>query len=331
MKKSTILGFAITSTALAVIALATLRNITLINDTVITENYNTITISGNGTTMDWIDVDGAGFTAQCIKATGQYIRVHGFIVEGCPSHAIKVTGQNILIENNIVRHNVTENGTNKCGTSNSWGSGIKAEVGSQFVTIYDNDVYQNCGEGIASTMSQNVLIENNRVWDNFSVGIYVDNSNDVVVKGNITRYTGDSNYFRNAEIGKGIMLGAENYSSYGWTSRLNNISILNNILDNCKGITYWNPTNTVPVNILIQNNLFSNVKSPIISISGGGVVGNITATPTKIGTAFPSSTPTITRTPTPTWTKTQTPVPSNIPTRRCIPVIGTDLNGLFCY
>lgn len=68
--------------------------------------------------------------------------------------------------------------------------------------------------------------------------------------------------------------------------------------------------------------------------------GNVTATPTKVVTIISSSTstitstPTITRTATMTVTKTPTSVgftPTATPTRRCIPVIGTDLNGLFCY
>lgn len=269
------------------------------NDITLTANYTTVTISGSGTALDWLDVDGAGFTAQCIKVQGKYIRVHNFIVEGCKSHAIFITGQNVLIEDNIVRHSVTENGVGKCNNVSSWGSGIKAEKGSQFVVIRNNEVYQNCGEGIASTMSQNVTIENNKVWDNFSVNIYVDNSNDVTVKGNTTSYTGDVNYYRNNDVGKCIMLGAENYSSYGWSNRLSNISILDNSLTSCKGISYWNPTNTTAVNVSISGNVFTNVRAPLVSV--GSVPGNVTATPA-------TSTPrlTVTRTAVPTGTPVST-------------------------
>ena len=62
------------------------------NDTTLTANVTTLTVSGQGTAADYIDVDGAGFTAQCLRVTGKYIRVHNIIIEGCASHGAQITG-----------------------------------------------------------------------------------------------------------------------------------------------------------------------------------------------------------------------------------------------
>lgn len=345
MKKSTILGFAVTSTALAIIALATLGNLNIVSDTTLTGNYSTVTISGVGSAENYVEVDGGGFTVQCLRLSGKYIKATNFIVTGCSSHGVLITGQNIEFTNSVVKNNVTENGTTKCSGAGGWGSAVKIAQGSQYVKVDGNQVYQNCGEGIASTKTGNFVISNNLSFDNFSLNIYVDNSNDGLVTDNTTYYTGNTAYYRNADVGSCIGLGIETYA--GWTNRLTNITISNNFLSNCKGIGLWNEAGISPSNVSVFGNVFSNVRPPLVKVTGVVGTGNFTATPTRVGTVNPTNTPTITytptftRTPTTTLTKTSTPVvsstpttgitPTATPTRRCIPVIGTDLNGLFCY
>ncbi len=308
----------------------------ILADTVLDANYNTLTISGSGSATDPLEVDGNGMIVHCLKITGQYIDAINFVVEGCPSHAIKITGQHVTVENNVVRHSVTENGTTKCGTSSSpAGSAIKAEKGSSYVVIRGNTVYENCNEGIATTMSSNVLIEENLLWDNYSVGIYIDNSNDITVQNNWISYTGNSAYFKNNEVGNCILLGAEDYTYYGWTTnRLTNVTIDGNSLNNCKGISFWNPTRTTPVNVSIRNNIFNNVRIPYVSVSGATASANMTATPaartatpTIAGTVTPSRTapPTIPSTATstrlPTSTRTSTPTPTITATKTVTPAV----------
>ncbi|MDP1546729.1 MAG: right-handed parallel beta-helix repeat-containing protein [Anaerolineales bacterium] len=208
------------------------------NSVLLTANVTgTYIINQSGTTSDPVVIDGNGFTVQCIKVTGSYVTVRNFFVENCNSHAILVLGNNVNVENNTVRYNITENGKVNCGTLNGgWGSGIKAEKGSHGVTIQGNTVYENCGEGIAATMSYNVIIENNTVWDNFSVGIYVDNSYNVTVRNNEIYCTGI--YLRAGRRPIGIAFGEELYKD--WGSQRHDNSAINNHINGCDmGIVSW--------------------------------------------------------------------------------------------
>lgn len=275
-------------------------NKTILVDTVLDANYNTLTISGSGSAADPLEVDGNGKIVKCLKITGQYIEVYNLIVEGCASHGVLVSGQHVRIENNVIRHTVTENGAGKCSGSGGWGSAVKIGQGSQDVSVVGNMVYENCGEGIGVTKAQNVTLSGNTSYDNFSVNIYIDNSNDVLADGNVTYYTGNANYFRNGDVGACVGLGIETYA--GWANRLANITITGNSLSNCKGIGLWNEAGVAPSNVIISGNTFVNVRTPLVKVPG---VLTGTAVPVTVtNTARPSSTPK------PTSTATQTGTPA---------------------
>lgn len=303
----------VTPTAIGATPTATLVALTE-NDTVLTANIEgTYLIEQSGTRLDPLIVDGNGFTAQCIKVTGNYVMVRNFIVENCKSHAILVLGSSVTVENNTVRHNVTENGKADCYDSDGgWGSGIKAERGSHGVIIRGNKVYENCGEGIASTMSYNVIIENNTVWDNFSVEIYVDNSYNVIVRNNEVFCTGA--YLREGKRPTGIAFAEESYKDWG-TQRHDN-SAINNHVDGCDaGIVSWVselPTgmerrlliegnrifntigrsielNTMNMDVVIRNNISD--KPVFVRTPEGAIVTENIQTP---ATPTPSVTPTAT-------------------------------------
>lgn len=270
----------------------------------------TYMIGKSGTKINPVIIDGNGFTVQCIKVTGSYVTVKNFIVENCESHAILVLGNSVIVENNTVRFNVTENGRVNCGALDvQWGSGIKTERGSHDVIIRGNTVYENCGEGIASTMSYNVLIENNTAWDNFSVQIYVDNSYNVTVLNNVVYCTGI--YLRNGKRPTGIVFAEESYM--GWGTQRHDNSAINNRVNGCDaGIASWDselPTgreirlliegnrifdtighsielNTVNEDVVIRNNI-SNKPVFVHQPAGSIVTGNIKVTPTPSLPAIP--------------------------------------------
>ncbi len=293
------------------------------NDMMLTENVNgTYLIDQIGTKLDPVVIDGNGFTAQCVKVTCSQVTVKNFIVEDCESHAILVLGNNVNVENNTVRYSVTENGKVNCDNPDGgWGSGIKAERGSHDVTIRGNKVYENCGEGIASTMSYNVLIENNTVWDNFSVNIYVDNSYNVTVQNNEVYCSGI--YLREGKRPTGIAFAEESYKD--WGAQRHDNSAINNQVNGCDaGIVSWIselPTgmeirlliegnrifntigrsielNTVNEGVVIRNNISDKpvfVREP----EGAEVTGNIeiSATPSPPATVSGAITPTLPSTP----------------------------------
>lgn len=220
-------------------------------------------INKSGSKLNPIIVDGKGAIVECIKVTGNYIIVRNFVVQNCKSHAIWVLGNNVQVENNTVRNSVTENGKGECRNEGHWGSGIKLGLGSHDIKIRGNKVYENCGEGIASTRSFNVLIENNQVWDNFSVGIYVDNSYDVIVSKNLVYCTGI--YLREGRRPNGIVFAEELYE--GWGTQRHDNSAINNLVHDCNtGIGSWESELSTgkEIRLLIEGNqIFNTIKQSI--------------------------------------------------------------------
>ncbi len=347
--KKIIIALATTIAAVAVFAVAT-------PDLVLSGGNNTITQSG--TENNYFDVT-CSAPVKSVLVLGSYVRLHDCTVTGSTSHAIRVGNQygnpnaplahHVIIENNVVANVVLENGTfPNCG-SGAWGSGIKAEKGSAFVTIRGNVVHDVCGEAIAVTMSPDATIENNLVYKSWAVAIYSDASPRTLIRDNLVtceaQYVGGRESFA-------IASGYEFYS--GWSAGRDGLQILNNTVQGCRdGISLWshesgavNPAltnalisgNTVtlgyrwsvivasgvsPSNVVIENNrLFRTA----YSASSGVVIRNNTIfnapaiTPTGgvfvTNTAVnisPTVTPTITRTtmpPTATQTASVTPRPA---------------------
>jgi parallel beta-helix repeat protein len=263
--------------ALVVGAFLTIKS----NDVTIKANVSgTYTIDQDGTKFNPVVIDGKGFTAQCVKVKGDYVTVRNFIVEDCESHAILILGKYVTVENNTVRYSVTENGRVNCDNPDGgWGSGIKAERGSHDVIIRGNKVYENCGEGIASTMSYSVLIENNTVWDNFSVNVYVDNSYHVIVQNNVVYCTGI--YLREGKQPTGIAFAEESFE--GWGTQRRDNSAINNQVNGCDaGIVSW--VSELPtgreVRLLIEGNQIFNTIGRSIelnTVNEGVVVRNNTS------------------------------------------------------
>ncbi len=300
----------------------------LTNGLVVTQTYNVLRIAGSGTPNNHLQVDGAGHVVHCLQIEGNYVDVYNFIVDGCPSHGILI-GKNrhdILILNNVVRYSVTENGSGQCSGTGGWGSGIKSGQGTWNVIIQSNLVYKNCGEGIDTNMSHDVTIIDNVVYDNFSVGIYLDNGDHFTVLRNVVSYTGDTGYYRDGKVGSCFLLGAEDYTKYGYTNNhLSDVLIEGNTLINCKPIGFWNPTKVTAVNVVIRNNVVSRISSPYSTVPGAIVSGFVTATPTDrtttpsgagtpTPTIAPSKTPTRISSPTLTRTPTAVPTISTLPT-----------------
>ena len=189
--------------------------------------------------------------AMGILFSGDYIHVSGFDISGTKSFGIYAGGKNALIENNVLHHNVTGNGTGgNCGISSSYGSALKLGLGSEDSIVRGNTVYENCGEGIAVTRGINILVEGNSVRDNYSMNIYVDNSPFVTIKNNTSVCTGI--YLRSGERAMGIGLGEETYS--GWGAQRHDINILDNVIGGC---SYGIGMMTSGVNGILRNAVIS--------------------------------------------------------------------------
>lgn len=313
------------------------------------------TVTQSGTAENYFDVT-CSAPVKSILILGSYVRLHDCTVTGSTSHSIRVGNQyanpnaalahHVLIENNVVQNAVLENGTfPNCG-SGAWGSGIKAEKGSAFVTIRGNVVHDVCGEAIAVTMSPDAIIENNLVYKSWAVAIYSDASPRTLIQNNLVtceaQYVGGRESFA-------IASGYEQYSN--WSAGRDGLQIINNTVQGCRdGISLWshesgavNPAltnayvagNTVtlgyrwsvivssgvsPSNVVIENNkLFRTAYSASsgVIIRGNTIfnapaitpTGGVQVTNSPTNTAGPqTSTATATATKTATRTPTLSPV-----------------------
>mgnify|MGYP006319787519 CR=1 FL=1 len=215
------------------------------------------TVAQSGTAEDYFDVT-CSAPVKSVLILGSYVRLHDCTVTGSTSHSIRVGNQygnpnaalahHVVIENNVVENAVLENGTfPNCG-SGAWGSGIKAEKGSAFVTIRNNVVHDVCGEAIAVTMSPDATIENNLVYKSWAVAIYSDASPRTLIQNNSVtceaQYVGGRESFA-------IASGYEQYPN--WSAGRDGLRILNNTIQGCRdGISLW-PHESGAVNPALTN------------------------------------------------------------------------------
>ena len=329
-----------------------------------------VVITQSGTPTDYFDVTCSG-AVRSVRVRGSYVRLHDCEVTGSVTHAIRIGTyptatdvHHVIVENVTVHNAVTENGIYPaCGTmgGGGWGSGIKAEKGSHDIIIRNNNVYDNCGEGIAATMAWDVKIENNRVVDNFSVNIYVDNAYRVTVDSNQIACTGE--VLRNGKRPLAIAIGEENYA--GWGQQLNDIRVTGNTGIDChEGVSVFAGEFTSPFagSIIIDNNNFptgihtvaiglnrpracpgivvtNNIvwRLPVYTKCTGAVMANnVLPSPTPLpATATRTPVPTTaTRTATPvitvTWTISPAPTATRTPAICYAVEVGGTLIGQFC-
>ncbi|NCN87683.1 MAG: hypothetical protein GW941_02175, partial [Candidatus Pacebacteria bacterium] len=186
-------------------------------------------------------------------------------IHECKGHAISVYGQNVTIQNSdVYRSNLAFYEGNYVG---GWGSGIKGHVDAKNVTVKNNKVYENFGEGIAMTRVVGSVIENNTTYDNYAVNIYIDNSPNSIVRNNFSYYTNNTMFYINGNKGRCYELAEEYYS--GWGAQMDNVKVYNNIATNCYyGITFFDggQAGTEIKNISIHNNILWNIERTGTSI-----------------------------------------------------------------
>ncbi len=195
---------------------------------------NLIDITGSYINISGIETKNSN--GYCVNLTGTHILASRLIVHNCNDHGIYTDGQHNTISENTV---YLASMMNQPRTINSgWGSGIKVRVGGDNITIKNNTVYHNYGEGIAVTRGINSVVQGNRAYDNYSVNIYIDNSHDVIVEKNFVTCSANTGFERNGNRPNGIALAEENYS--GWGAQLARVNVKNNIVAFCNGgVAYW--------------------------------------------------------------------------------------------
>jgi parallel beta-helix repeat protein len=192
-----------------------------------------VMLSGNYIVVDGLEVQRA--LQFCVDVIGTNITVRNFTIHDCQRAGLRAKNRNITVEGSTLYNNVL---TNAGGTATSgWAATLRVFLGGENVTIRNNTVYNNWGEGIAIGQGKNVNILNNTVHDNFSQNIYINNSMDVNAENNFV-YSTNPAYYRSGQPANGISL-AEEYFSDTWGAQLARIRVVNNIVAFCRrGIGY---------------------------------------------------------------------------------------------
>ena len=184
----------------------------------------------------WIRFD--GFEVRNSPAAGivlydvRSVAVRGNEVHRSRGNGIHASGSDILIQDNVVHHNVLENAS---GKARQWGQALASEDANG-VMIAGNRVYENYGEGIDAIRTDRVVIARNRVADNFSVNIYLDNAQHATVDRNFVRDTGNRAFHRDGDPAFGIAMANERYRRQ---NPLTNLTITNNIILRTRAGIYY--------------------------------------------------------------------------------------------
>lgn len=108
------------------------------------------------------------------------------------------------------------------------------------ITIRNNYIHDNWGEGIIAIFAENVVIEGNKLHDNYSVNLYLDNASQIVVQKNHLYTTSNAYNRRDKQYpAHGIHMANERYSAPTQT-QINDVVIANNlIVGTGRGISFW--------------------------------------------------------------------------------------------
>ena len=199
-------------------------------------------------------ISGKGYVWESlVSITGSYITFEGFEIKRSMGRGVSIVGATqVGFRNNSIQHSrhggilvysdasyVTVEG-NKIwwnadfapysrGNSLNWPMIVM--VRGQHVTIRNNQVFNNWGEGIgAGRGARYITIEGNTVFDNYALQIYVDHAQEVLINGNLAYFSGDPTFYRGGKPSECIAINNETSS----TEHLNkNITVTNNLVRGC--------------------------------------------------------------------------------------------------
>lgn len=205
---------------------------------------------------DYIDISGIEVRNSGgwgIYVYGNYDIVDKVYVHHCMMDGIIVShGRNSIVQNSRVWRNSLNN---EYGLSSKWATGLEvSRYGVSDVTIRNNLVWENWGEGITSYGADHVTIEGNISHDNFAINIYISDSTNVLCQRNFV-YMDPASYVFGIGSNAGIELGDELY-----VPPSANITIINNIAyANFINFGWWQGVQGGGMNnVLIANNTFVN-------------------------------------------------------------------------
>ncbi|HMX75509.1 MAG TPA: right-handed parallel beta-helix repeat-containing protein [Anaerolineales bacterium] len=203
----------------------------------------------------------------CVDVTGSNISVKNFYIHNCFRFGARIKGKYVTFEGSTLHSNVLEN-TGGVNTTGGWAGTLRVGLGGENITLKNNTIYNNYGEGIGVGQGRFVNIYNNVVHDNYSQNIYVNNSTDVNVENNFV-YSVDPTYYRSGAPANCIGMADEYYS--GWGAQLARVRVINNIAAFCKrGIGYTYSENTdggMDTVTIAYNTVWGSTEAGIVAIN----------------------------------------------------------------
>lgn len=287
-----------------------------------------ITIISNGATVDGVNASGS-VTDGLISVVASNVKLQGFTISNAKTYGLANFGNNNQFVNNVIHHTqgagiwmrdgkfntfegnelydtVLQNSVSFNGTSytcnpnaTAWPSAINSWGAASSNTWRNNNIHDNCGEGIVTIAGD--LVENNTFKNNWSVEIYIANNGSVVRNNTIIDtkpYTprGSDQSWRN--VPAGISIGDEveclsdnntiagnsitgarygvSFYSYISCSGIKNSLIENNTILNAweYGLRILAGAHT---NSIIRNNIIQLTSGKPLTIQNGGIAmtGNL--------------------------------------------------------
>jgi Right handed beta helix region len=238
-------------------------------------------IEARGLTCD--NAVGIGF----LLWRAQHIRVINNTVANVGATGISMSSEldrrasDVLVEGNTVYlTNLSNKDSRGLNTGLVWGQGISS-FGDR-VTIRNNKVFQNYGEGIGVGGTGNQAISNT-IYDNFSVNLYLDTAKDTIFERNLVFNTGDSRFFRTLDSGKtwnasnGIQVAREGCCNT--KVPLENSIIRNNLVANTRDSFYYGSyiLGGGMQNMRIVNNTFINAERNALYVDADAHTGTVIA------------------------------------------------------
>jgi len=182
-----------------------------------------------------------------------------------------ITATNATVDSNIVHDNVIAN-DGRPTTDTIWGAGITAGWGANYVTMTNNIVYFNHGEGMSCYAgSNNCTISGNLVADAYSTQLYCDASINCHFDKNFLYLTADARSVTTGNQPIGITFGVEDYG--GGTNSINGFEASNNLVIGTTNCFYrWNSQSTVSDSnvTILENSCINNAEGMRFDVPGGG-------------------------------------------------------------
>jgi parallel beta-helix repeat protein len=199
-------------------------------------------------------------------------RVHhsfrGGIYVGSP---VMGGASDLLVDGNDVYNNVLENQAHTM--AGGWAQAIGVNLADR-VTVTNNRVHENDGEGIVFVEADNGLARKNTVYDNYSVGIYFDNAQFCTADSNLVYSTGNTRYYRSGHPAAGIGFANEFYATQ---NPLTGNKVTNNIVVNTRWGLYYGAYDLGGglKNTTVVNNTFYKSTAAMISLDADAHAGNV--------------------------------------------------------